>query len=99
MQKIKFFVTASAVCFALAAAAFSNRQSELSKSPPNYPGGRYNDACLPAVQTDPANCSFNGKGARCMVKVIDSWGNEVWLLGWSSPTPNNPCLLELKAVI
>jgi len=98
MQKIKSFVTASAVCFALAAAAFSEQSSALSM-PPNYAGGYYNNACLPAVQTNPAKCAFNGKGARCMVKVVDSWGNEEWVLGWGSPTLNNPCLLELKAVL
>ena len=95
MQKTKLFVTASAVCFALAGAALSERQSE-SSAALLYIGGWYNDACLPATATDPASCSLLGIGGQCRVLVTDSWGNSEWVDGWGSPVIGNLCLLPLK---
>ena len=96
MQKIKFFVTASAVCFALAAAAFSEQKSA---PPTKYIAGRYgtNQVCLQASNVYPATgCTINNNGTRCLVYVVDSWGNSAWVDGWGSPSPANMCLFELR---
>jgi len=95
MQKTKLFVTASAVCFALAGAALSERQSESAAL--ITLAGRYNNVCYAATDVYPASgCSILGSGSRCMVYVTDSWGNSAWVDGWGSPLIGNLCLLELK---
>jgi len=96
MQKTKLFVTASAVCFALAGAAFSERQSE-SSATLIYMAGYYNNECLRGTESIPSSCSLLGTGPRCMVHVYDAWGNDDWVLGYASPLLGNLCLLELKA--
>jgi hypothetical protein len=96
MKKIKFFVTASAVCFALAAAAFSEQKSG---PPTKYIAGKYglNQVCLQASAVYPATgCSINNAGPRCMVYVTDSWGNSAWVDGSGSPSPAMMCLFELR---
>jgi len=96
MQKIKLFVTASAVCFALAAAAFSERQSAPLVV---HIAGKYGDnhVCYQATDVYPATgCSINNTGARCLVYVTDSWGHSDWVDGWGSPYATLPCLYELR---
>jgi len=96
MQKIKLFVTASAVCFALAAAGFS----EHSSAPPTkYIAGKYgsNHVCYQATDVYPATgCSINNPGTRCMVYVTDAWGHSDWVDGSGSPSPAMMCLFELR---
>ena len=96
MKKTKLFVTASAVCFALAAAAFSERSSAPLTA---FIAGKYgNDrVCLQATDVyPPTGCSINNTGQRCLVYVTDSWGNSAWVDGWGSPSPVNQCLFELR---
>jgi len=97
MQKTKLFVTASAVCFALAGAALSERQSEAAAL--IRPVAYYNDACLTGIETYPSSCSLTGLGAQCLVHVRDSWGNDAWPIGYASPTVANLCILPLFANI
>lgn len=97
MQKTKLFVTASAVCFALAGAALSERQSE-SSAAIIYAAGYLNDACLRATDVYPENCSILGGGAQCLVNVTDSWGTSTWVAGYGSPIIGNLCLLPLKRI-
>jgi len=96
MQKTKLFVTASAVCFALAGAALSGNQSESSSAALIRPVGPFGTGCLSGIETSPASCSPKGEGIRCSVHLIDSWGNDVWVLAWGTPSPVvNLCLFEL----
>jgi len=97
MRKIKLFVTASAVCFALAATAFNERSSG---PPTKYIAGRYGatHVCLQATDVyPPTGCSINNAGQRCWVYVTDSYGNSAWVDGCGSPSPANMCLFELKS--
>jgi len=97
MQKTKLFVTASAVCFALAGAAFSERQSESAAL--LIPAGKYgiDKVCLAATDVyPPTGCSILGTGNRCLVYVTDSYGHSDWIDGWGSPILLNLCLLELR---
>jgi hypothetical protein len=95
MQKTKLLVTASAVCFALAGAAFSERQSESSAI--LYVAGLVGTSdCMPATATQESNCSILNGGAQCSVLVQDPWGNWTVANAYASPLLNNLCLLALR---
>jgi hypothetical protein len=97
MQKTKLFVTASAVCFALACAALSEQKSESSAI--LYVAG-LTDAtgCVQSASAPQGNCSILNSGAQCTVFVQDGWGNWVNAPAYVSPLLNNLCLLPLRSI-
>ena len=99
MQKTKLFVTASAVCFALAGAAFSEGKSESSAALLYRAGFHPNQTCIQATASIPENCSILGGGLQCSVLIIDSWGGGYWVPGYGSPLVGNLCLLPIKEVL
>jgi hypothetical protein len=95
MQKTKLLVTASAVCFALAGAMLSERQSQ-SSAILYIAGHTMTDECVQAKATNESYCSILNTGAQCTVIVVDSWGTPQFAPAYASPLLTNLCLLPLK---
>ena len=65
MNKIKMFLTASAIAFAVAAAFITNAESNGFALILGYDSSL--DNCFTASSTQQANCSVNNNGAQCTV--------------------------------